>query len=43
MVKEKFNVQTLSGARPDPDKKNDPEELLEAVPVPMQKYMKISF
>ena len=44
MVKEKFNVQTLSGyvRGLDPDKKMTPEELLEAVPVPMQKYMKIS-
>lgn len=44
MVKEKFNVQTLSGyvRGLDPDRKMTPEELLEAVPAPMQKYIKIS-
>jgi len=44
MVKEKFNVQTLSGyvRGLDPDKKLTPEELLEIIPVPMQKHMKIT-
>jgi hypothetical protein len=44
MVKEKFNVQTLSGyvRGLDPDKKLTPEELIEIIPVPMQKHMKIS-
>ena len=44
MVKEKFNVQTLSGyvRGLDPDKKLTPEELLHSIPLPMQKHIKIT-
>lgn len=44
MVKEKFNVQTLSGyvRGLDPAKLLTPEELLQSVPLPMQKHIKIT-
>jgi hypothetical protein len=44
LVKEKFNVQTLSGyvRGLDPDKKMTPEEIIEIIPLPMQKHIKVS-